>query len=419
MVEPRPRRAPHPRRASTGRPSPSTAGWWRVPAAMARTVAHRANRNTKSNSRRNIARHYDLSNDLYRLFLDETLTYSSAVFETPDQSLDDAQQAKYRRMARASRHRSPGCTSSRSAPDGAASPSGRRPSSTAGSPRSPSPRRSAPSRVERIAAAGLADLSTSSCATIATSRAPTTPSCQHRDARGRGSGVLRRFFAAVDRALVAGRSAQHPDHRPHRRCLPAAATRRELDPEAHLPRRAAALVGGHRSRDAPHAAPDHRGARTSASTTRRTLRAWRTRFMANVDAVRGLGFDERFVRMWEYYLALCEAGFSTGIFQDLQSCSRSGAESTLAPEGGQVGPRSSARSSWLPSGRLAPHAGHSSGTICAAVARLNPGLSGSARSAARGGTPACSDASARARRAALSSAHVRQRRCSDPPLVRG
>jgi cyclopropane-fatty-acyl-phospholipid synthase len=40
--------------------------------------------------------------------------------------------------------------------------------------------------------------------------------------------------------------------------------------------------------------------------------------MDNVDAVHGLGFDERFVRMWEYYLALCEAGFSTGIFQDLQ-----------------------------------------------------------------------------------------------------
>ncbi len=40
--------------------------------------------------------------------------------------------------------------------------------------------------------------------------------------------------------------------------------------------------------------------------------------MANRAAVRGLGFDERFVRMWEYYLALSEAGFATGISQDLQ-----------------------------------------------------------------------------------------------------
>jgi cyclopropane-fatty-acyl-phospholipid synthase len=49
-----------------------------------------------------------------------------------------------------------------------------------------------------------------------------------------------------------------------------------------------------------------------------TLRAWREKFMANREAVRALGFDEPFVRMWEYYLALCEGGFAAGIFQDLQ-----------------------------------------------------------------------------------------------------
>ena len=50
----------------------------------------------------------------------------------------------------------------------------------------------------------------------------------------------------------------------------------------------------------------------------RTLRAWRTRFMDQIEAVRRMGFDDRFVRMWEYYLALSEAGFATGISQDLQ-----------------------------------------------------------------------------------------------------
>ena len=50
----------------------------------------------------------------------------------------------------------------------------------------------------------------------------------------------------------------------------------------------------------------------------RTLRAWRTRFMDKIEVVRRLGFDDRFVRMWEYYLALSEAGFATGISQDLQ-----------------------------------------------------------------------------------------------------
>lgn len=43
-----------------------------------------------------------------------------------------------------------------------------------------------------------------------------------------------------------------------------------------------------------------------------------TRFTERADAVRSMGFDDRFIRMWEYYLALCEAGFATGATQDLQ-----------------------------------------------------------------------------------------------------
>jgi cyclopropane-fatty-acyl-phospholipid synthase len=50
----------------------------------------------------------------------------------------------------------------------------------------------------------------------------------------------------------------------------------------------------------------------------RTLREWRRRFFANVDRVRALGFDERFVRMWEYYLCYAEAGFVTRATGDLQ-----------------------------------------------------------------------------------------------------
>ncbi|MCW5749487.1 MAG: class I SAM-dependent methyltransferase, partial [Alphaproteobacteria bacterium] len=43
----------------------------------------------------------------------------------------------------------------------------------------------------------------------------------------------------------------------------------------------------------------------------RTLRAWLARFDAAVDHVRGQGFDDRFVRMWRYYLSYCAAGFAT------------------------------------------------------------------------------------------------------------
>jgi cyclopropane-fatty-acyl-phospholipid synthase len=44
----------------------------------------------------------------------------------------------------------------------------------------------------------------------------------------------------------------------------------------------------------------------------KTLRAWRANFLANADRVRSLGFDDIFIRTWEYYLAYCEAGFVSG-----------------------------------------------------------------------------------------------------------
>ena len=55
---------------------------------------HWCNRNTRRGSRRNIAAHYDLGNDFYRLWLDETMMYSSAYFESPDMSLGEASTAK-------------------------------------------------------------------------------------------------------------------------------------------------------------------------------------------------------------------------------------------------------------------------------------------------------------------------------------
>jgi cyclopropane-fatty-acyl-phospholipid synthase len=62
-------------------------------------VAHLMRDNSKRGSRRNIAAHYDLGNDFYRQWLDPTMTYSSAVFERPDQSLSEGQTEKYRRIA--------------------------------------------------------------------------------------------------------------------------------------------------------------------------------------------------------------------------------------------------------------------------------------------------------------------------------
>jgi cyclopropane-fatty-acyl-phospholipid synthase len=62
-------------------------------------VKHMLRANTRANARRNIHAHYDLSNDFYRLWLDETMTYSSALFDGDRaQSMEAAQTAKYRRI---------------------------------------------------------------------------------------------------------------------------------------------------------------------------------------------------------------------------------------------------------------------------------------------------------------------------------
>ena len=65
-----------------------------------RWLLHTLNRNNKFGSRRNIAAHYDLGNDFFELFLDETLTYSCGYFEQADMSLTEASRAKYDRICR-------------------------------------------------------------------------------------------------------------------------------------------------------------------------------------------------------------------------------------------------------------------------------------------------------------------------------
>ena len=55
-------------------------------------------RNSQSGSKRNIEAHYDVGNDFYQLWLDETMTYSSALFKEPEATLADAQRAKYARI---------------------------------------------------------------------------------------------------------------------------------------------------------------------------------------------------------------------------------------------------------------------------------------------------------------------------------
>lgn len=75
-------------------------GGWSWLVGPLRRLAHAAHRNTRDGARRNIRAHYDLGDEFFRLFLDETMTYSAAWFERPDDDLATAQTAKLDRICR-------------------------------------------------------------------------------------------------------------------------------------------------------------------------------------------------------------------------------------------------------------------------------------------------------------------------------
>ncbi len=293
-----------------------SAGWWRVPLQLRRTIAHRLRRNTRRQSRHNISAHYDLGNDFYRLFLDGTMTYSSAVFASPDQSLADAQRNKYRLIAEgaglaAGQHVLEIGTGWGGFALYAAGELGCRVTSITISQEQHDLAR------ERVRAAGLEDLVDIQLRDYREITGTYDAIVSIEMLEAVGAEYFETFFRICDAALRPGgkmslQSITFPDaaYEAQRRganwiqtyifpggLCPSLAVIEQATRDTRLLIRGVADIG-------PHYA--------------RTLRIWRGRFKDQLEGVRRLGFDDRFVRMWEYYLALSEAGFATGISQDLQ-----------------------------------------------------------------------------------------------------
>jgi cyclopropane-fatty-acyl-phospholipid synthase len=291
-------------------------GWWRIPARLGRTVSHRRNRNTRSGSRRNITAHYDLGNDFYKVWLDDSMTYSSAVFESPDQSLADAQRNKYRIVAeRAGLMRGQHVLEIGTGWGGfalyAAGELGCRVSSVTISPAQHDLAQ------ERISAAGLQDLVTIELRDYRDIEGTYDAVVSIEMLEAVGSEYYRAFFDACDRALRPGgrlsiQVITFPDDAYQAQLRGANWIQRYIFPGGVLP----SLTAIESSLQGTGLLIS--GVRDIRDSYALTLKAWRERFFDRIDDVRAMGFDDRFIRMWDYYLSISEAGFRTGMTQDLQ-----------------------------------------------------------------------------------------------------
>ncbi len=291
-------------------------GWWRLPLRARKTLAHRVRRNTVRGSRRNIEAHYDLGNDLYRLFLDETMTYSSAVFASPDQTLADAQRNKYALIAaRAGLSGGEHVLEIGSGWGGfalyAAGELGCRVTTITVSPAQHA------LATERVAAAGLADKVSVELRDYREIDGTYDAVVSIEMLEAVGAEYYTAFFAACDRALRPGGKVSLqvitlPDvaYEPQRRGVNWIQT--YIFPGGLLPSLAAIERSLHGTNLVVREVDD------VAASYVRTLRSWRAAFFAHLDEVRALGFDDRFIRMWDFYLSISEAGFATGLTQDLQ-----------------------------------------------------------------------------------------------------
>ncbi len=306
-------------------------GLRRLGAAGAR-ILHRLRRNSRSNVRRNIAAHYDLGNEFFKLMLDESWTYSCGVFESAESTLYEAQIAKYERACRKldlrrGDHVLEIGTGWGSFALHAAKRHGCRVTTTTVS------REQYDFARERVARAGLEgriDVRFD----------------DYRDLRGSydklvsiemieavGHEYLNDFFRVCsDRlksdglALLQAITLADRDYETSVRTTDF--IKRYVFPGGQLPsfsaiHAALARVTDFRLLHVEELSPHYA----------RTLAAWRERLAKNLQGVRALGLPDRFLRMWEFYLCYCEGGFSEraiGVAQILLEKPRGRREPVLA-----------------------------------------------------------------------------------------
>lgn len=281
-----------------------------------RKLLHAWNRNTRDGSRRNIAAHYDLGNDFFKLFLDETMMYSCALFERPDMSLREASLAKLERICR-KLDLKPGDhvleigTGWGGFALYAAERYGCHVTTTT---ISENQYRLA---AERVQAAGLSDKIR-------------LLKHDYRDLQGQydklvsiemieavGYAYYPTFFRKCAEllkpdGLMLLQAITINDREYARAKDEVDFIKRHIFPGSCIPSVGALVQAAAQGSDLQLVSLDDIGPHYAT-----TLRRWREAFLGQLDAVRAQGYSERFVRLWEYYLAYCEGGFEERALGDV------------------------------------------------------------------------------------------------------
>lgn len=269
---------------------------------------HVVNRNSIRGSRRNISAHYDLGNDFFSLFLDRQMMYSSAIYPRADAELDEAAVHKLdvvcRKLALNENHHLLEIgTGWGGLAIHAARHYGCRVTTTTIS------REQYRHACDRVKAEGLEDRVTvlEQDYRLLEGRYDRIVSIEMIEAVGHQ--YLSDYFRQLNRllekdGLLLIQAITVPDHRYDFALKNIDFIKRYIFPGGFLPSvRVMMSHLGDDTRLTPLAVED------IGLDYARTLADWRDRFMAAIDRVADQGFDERFVRMWEYYLCYCEGAF--------------------------------------------------------------------------------------------------------------
>ena len=275
---------------------------------FASRLTHWLRRNTVVKSRRNIQQHYDLGNDFYALWLDDTMTYSSGIFESPQTTMRDASIAKIDRICQQlnlqpNDHLLEIGTGWGALALHAAREYGCRVTTTTISDE----QHAEASR--RITAAGLSHRITLLKKDYRHLTGVYDKIASVEMIEAVGHEYYPQFFESCARLLkedgamvLQGIVIADEFYESHIRSTDFIS--QYIFPGGSLPSistlvSTAAGSGGMRTLELLDIAPHYA----------ETLRRWRTEFYRHLDQIRALGFDDQFIRMWEYYLCYCEAAF--------------------------------------------------------------------------------------------------------------